>query len=46
MADEPEVHSRVYTAGRLALWVVLALMLLSIGYAAWQSLANWTAITV
>lgn len=46
MANEPEVYSRVFRVGRLALWVVLALMLLSIAYAGWRAIANWTAITV
>lgn len=48
MADESEQSplSRIHTIGRLVLWLVLALMLLSIGYSAWQTIANWSAITV
>jgi hypothetical protein len=42
----PPPPSRIYTIGRLAFWLVLALMLLSVGYAAWQAVANWSAITV
>jgi hypothetical protein len=36
----------VFTYGRLALWLVLLLMLLSVVYTAWQVLSNWTSITV
>jgi hypothetical protein len=36
----------VFVYGRLVLWLVLALMLVSIGYAGWQVLANWNDITV
>lgn len=46
MALEPDSPPPVFTIGRLALWLVLALMFLSIVYAAWLAVANWTAITV
>ena len=48
MAVEPQPSSPppVFTYGRLALWVVLALMIVSIGYAAWHVVANWSFITV
>lgn len=48
MADESELSPppRIYTYGRLALWLVLALMALSVGYAGWHAIANWSAITV
>jgi hypothetical protein len=36
----------VYTYGRIAFWVVLALMSPSSLYAAWRAIANWSAITV
>lgn len=36
----------VFVYGRLVLWLVLALMLVSIGYAGWHVLANWNDITV
>ncbi len=36
----------VFVYGRMVLWLVLALMLVSIGYAGWQVLANWNDITV
>ena len=36
----------VFTYGRIAFWVVLALMSASVLYAAWRAIANWTAITV
>jgi hypothetical protein len=43
---QPESPPPVFTYGRLALWLVLVLMLLSVVYTAWQVLANWTSITV
>jgi hypothetical protein len=50
MADDaglsPRTPPRIYTIGRLVLWLVLALMLVSVGYAGWQAIANWSAITV
>jgi hypothetical protein len=46
MAVESDSPSPVFTIGRVALWVVLALMLVSIIYSAWQVVANWTFITV
>jgi hypothetical protein len=46
MAVEPQSPSPVFTVGRLALWLVLALMVASIGYSAWHVVANWTFITV
>jgi hypothetical protein len=36
----------VYTYGRFAFWVVVALMGASVLYAASRALANWSAITV
>jgi hypothetical protein len=41
-----ETPPAVFRYGRLALWLVLALMLLSILYGAWHVVANWTSITV
>ncbi len=46
MAVAPDSPPPVFTVGRLALWLVLALMLVSIGYTAWIAVANWTFITV
>ena len=46
MAVESDSPSPVFTVGRVALWVVLALMLVSIIYSAWVVVANWTFITV
>lgn len=46
LSPPPPPPPRVYTVGRLALWLVLVLMLLSVGYAAWQAIANWSTITV
>jgi hypothetical protein len=43
---QPESPPPVFTYGRLVLWLVLLLMLLSVVYAAWQVIANWTSITV
>jgi hypothetical protein len=36
----------VFTYGRIAFWVVLALMSASVLYTAWRAIANWSAITV
>ena len=36
----------VFRYGRMALWLVLALMLLSVLYGGWHVVANWTFITV
>jgi len=36
----------VFTSGRIASWVVLALIAASIIYSVWRVLANWAAITV
>ena len=41
-----ETPPTVFRYGRIALWLVLALMLLSILYGAWHAVANWTSITV
>lgn len=46
MTVEPDAPTTVFTIGRLALWLVLALMLVSIGYTAWIAVANWAFITV
>lgn len=35
-----------YTYGRLVLWLVLALIVVSVGYSLWHVVANWTFITV
>lgn len=35
-----------FTYGRIAFWVVLALMCASVLYTAWIAIANWSAITV
>ncbi|HUF28578.1 MAG TPA: hypothetical protein VMM18_16485 [Gemmatimonadaceae bacterium] len=44
MADE--APPSVFRYGRLALWLVLALMIGSIIYSGWQVLANWRFIAV
>jgi hypothetical protein len=36
----------VFTYGRIAFWVILALMATSVLYAVWRVIANWSAITV
>ena len=36
----------VFTYGRIAFWVVFALMAASVLYAVSRALANWSAITV
>lgn len=46
MIDERNEPPAVYRYGRLALWLVLVLIVFAVGYAVWQALANWTAITV
>ena len=46
MAVDSDSPPRVFTFGRLALWLVLALMVVSVAYAAWHIVANWTFITV
>lgn len=46
MTVDPDPPPPVFTIGRLALWLVLALMLVSIGYSAWIAIANWAFITV
>ena len=46
MAAEPDSPSSVFTYGRLALWLVLALIVASIAYSAWHVVANWSFITV
>ena len=46
MAVPRESPPAVFTYGRLALWLVLLLMVVSVGYAAWQVVSNWTSITV
>jgi hypothetical protein len=46
MAVDPDSPPPVFTVGRLTLWLVLALMLVSIGYSAWIAVANWSFITV
>jgi TRAP-type mannitol/chloroaromatic compound transport system permease small subunit len=46
MANQTESPPAVFTYGRLALWLVLLLIVLSIGYAVWQVVANWSSIRV
>lgn len=46
MAVDADSPSWVFTVGRLALWLVLALMVVSVAYSAWHIVANWTFITV
>jgi len=46
MAVESESSTPVFTVGRLALWLVLALMVVSVAYVAWHVVANWRFITV
>ncbi|MDF2774581.1 MAG: hypothetical protein K0S86_4081 [Geminicoccaceae bacterium] len=46
MAVDSDSPSPVFTYGRIALWLVLALMVISVVYAAWHVVANWTYITV
>jgi hypothetical protein len=41
-----ESPAPVYTYGRLVLWLVLLLMVVSVLYSGWHVVANWTAITV
>ncbi len=36
----------VFSYGRIAFWVVFALMAVSVLYTAWRAIANWSAITV
>lgn len=46
MALDPDSPAPMFTIGRLALWLVLALMLGAIAYSAWIAIANWSFITV
>jgi|SRR5688500_8216304 len=46
MAVDSDSPSPVFTYGRIALWLVLALMVISVVYAAWHVVANWSYITV
>jgi len=46
MAQETESPPAMFTYGRLALWLVLVLIVLSVGYAAWQVVVNWSSIAV
>jgi hypothetical protein len=46
MPHQTESPPAVFTYGRLALWLVLLLIVLAIGYAAWQVVANWSSIRV
>jgi hypothetical protein len=41
-----DVRPPLFTIGRIASWVVVALMLGSIVYSVWIGLANWSAIMV
>lgn len=42
----PIVDDRFYAVTRTIAWIVLAAMLVAVGYATWMSLANWTWIGV
>lgn len=46
MAVDSDSPSPVFTYGRIALWLVLALMVVSVAYAAWHVVVNWSYITV
>ena len=46
MAVDTESPPPVFTYGRLALWLVLVLMLVSVVYSLWHVVANWSFITV
>jgi TRAP-type mannitol/chloroaromatic compound transport system permease small subunit len=46
MTRETESPPAVFTYGRLVLWLVLLLIVLSVGYAVWQVVANWSSIAV
>lgn len=46
MAVDSEAPPPVFTYGRLTLWLVLALMVVSVGYSAWHVVANWSFIKV
>jgi hypothetical protein len=46
MAVESPTPPPIFRYGRLAFWLVLALMLLSVVYAGWHVVANWVTITV
>jgi hypothetical protein len=37
---------QLFSIGRIVGWVIIALMLVSIVYSAWISLANWSHIMV
>ena len=39
-------YAPVYTVGRIVQWVVLLVMLVSVLYAGWMSVANWSEIMV
>lgn len=39
-------NSAVYSVLRIVSWIVLAVMILTIAYAAWQFILNWDAISV
>lgn len=42
----PILNPRFYPSTRAVMWIVLLAMLLSVVYAAWMSLANWSWISV
>jgi hypothetical protein len=46
MAVDTESPPPVFTYGRLTLWLVLVLMLVSVVYSLWHVVANWSFITV
>ncbi|HLS47939.1 MAG TPA: hypothetical protein VK012_05430 [Gemmatimonadales bacterium] len=46
MSANSDSPTPVFTAGRLVLWLVLALMVASIGYSVWTAIENWTSISV
>lgn len=44
--DKQSSSPPAYSALRIFSWIVLALMVLTMIYAAWHSIANWTEIRV
>ena len=46
MAVDTESPPPVFTYGRLTLWLVLVLMVVSVVYSMWHVVANWSFITV
>lgn len=44
--SRPVAPTPAFTALRVFGWVVMALMIASVAYAAWLSISNWHAISV